>query len=569
MNRCAIPILAFLLLQPAVLFAQEIPPIDATVQVDAAKPIGPLHPIYRFFGADEPNYATMTYGKQLIGEIGQLGPDPAYFRTHNLLNSGDGTAAFKWGSTGIYSEDKDGKPIYNYTIVDGIFDTYIKNGVHPYVEVGFIPKELSPHPDPYQHSFQPGGSGAGNNIFTGWAYPPTDYGKWGELVYQWASHCKQRYGDAEVAKWYWETWNEPNIGYWKGTVQEFYKLHDTAVDAVRRAIPNAKVGGPDSAGASNPWFHDFLAHCVSGTNLVTGKIGTPTDFISFHAKGSPSFVDNHVRMGISNELNAANTGFTTIATFPTLKNLPIVIGECDPDGCAACTGPQLGYRNTPLYAAYTAAAYSRILDLADQHGVNIEGALTWAFEFENQPLFFGQRTLATDGVDLPVFNVFRMLGKMHGQRITATSSAAIPLQTILRSGVRAAPDISAMASQDDSHVCVLLCNYHDDDIPGPAANITLTISGLPATLTTATLDHYRIDLTHSDSFTAWKTMGSPATPTPAQFATLRQAGQLANMSPSQPQPITGGKTTLDITLPRQGVSLIVLTYAQSPTTRPG
>jgi xylan 1,4-beta-xylosidase len=566
MKRCAIVLCVLFFLPATSLLAQEAAPLDVTVQVDAAKPIGKLHPMYRFFGADEPNYATMTYGTQLIHEIGQLGPDPAYFRTHNLLNSGDGTAAFKWGSTGIYSEDKDGKPIYNFTIVDSIFDTYLKNGVHPYVEVGFIPKELSPHPDPYQHSFKPGGGGAGNSIFTGWSYPPTDYGKWGELVHQWALHCRQRYGDAEVATWYWETWNEANIGYWHGTPEEFYKLQDTSVDAIRRAIPNAKVGGPDFAGTSG--LHNFLDHCVNGKNAVTGATGTPTDFISFHAKGSPSFVNNHVRMGISNELNAANSGFTIVASFPTLKDKPIVIGECDPDGCAACTGPQLGYRNTPLYAAYTVAAYSRILDLADQHGVNMEGALTWAFEFEGQPLFFGQRTMATDGVDLPVFNAFRMLGKMHGQRITATSSGAIPLQNILRSGVRGAPDISAMASLDDSHLCVLMCNYHDDDVPGPAANIKLNIANLPGSLQTATLDHYRIDTTHSDSFTVWQSMGSPPTPTPDQMAKLRDAGQLASIAAGQPQPITNGTTTLELTLPRQGISLVVLSWPKPAGAQP-
>jgi xylan 1,4-beta-xylosidase len=271
-------------------------------------------------------------------------------------------------------------------------------------------------------------------------------------------------------------------------------------------------------------------------------------------------------MGIKNELAAANSGFTTIASFPTLKPLPIVIGECDPDGCAACVGPQLGYRNTPLYAAYTAAAYSRILDLADQRGVNIEGALTWAFEFEGQPLFFGQRTLATDGIDLPVFNVFRMLGKMHGNRIAATSSGQVALQDILRQGVLGNPDISAMASLDDTHLCVLLCNYHDDDVPGPSAHITLNFANLPANLTAATLDHYRIDLAHSDAFTVWQGMGSPPTPTPDQMATLRQAGQLAAMATKQPQAVNGGKTTLDITLPRQGVSLIVLNWPA--TTRP-
>src|SRR5439155_9255444 len=103
-----------------------------------------------------------------------------------------------------------------------------------------------------------------------------------------------------------------------------------------------------------------------------------------------------------------------IAAVPELKNKPIVIGESDPDGCAACQGPQLGYRNSTMYSSYTAASFARKFMLADKHDVNLEGALTWAFEFENQPYFAGFRVLASNGIDLPVLNVFRMFGRMSG-----------------------------------------------------------------------------------------------------------------------------------------------------------
>src|SRR5204862_1257835 len=96
-----------------------------TMHVDAAKTKGELKPIWRFFGADEPNYAYMNNGRKLIGELGELAPKRVYFRTHNLLTSGDGAPALKWGSTGAYSEDARGKPVYNWTILDRIFDTYL------------------------------------------------------------------------------------------------------------------------------------------------------------------------------------------------------------------------------------------------------------------------------------------------------------------------------------------------------------------------------------------------------------------------------------------------------------
>src|ERR1700674_5170449 len=185
------------------------------IRVDASRKKGELRPVWRFFGADEPNYAYMNDGRKLIAELGQLRPQTVYFRTHNLLTSGDGTPALKWGSTNAYNEDAQGNPIYDWTILDRIFDTYLKRGVKPYVQIGFMPKALSSKPDPYQHHWTP--AAKYDEIFTGWAYPPRDYKKWAELVYQWTTHCVDRYGRAEVESWYWEVWNESNIGYWRGT----------------------------------------------------------------------------------------------------------------------------------------------------------------------------------------------------------------------------------------------------------------------------------------------------------------------------------------------------------------
>ena len=165
------------------------------IRVDAAKPIGELKPIWRMFGADEPNYTTMKNGRKLTAELGALKPGDVFFRAHNLLCTGDGTAALKWGSTGVYREDADGKPIYNWKILDEIFDTYLTNGVKPYAQIGFMPEALSIHPQPYQHHWKPGDKYG--DIETGWAYPPKDYAKWGELVFQWVKHCVERYGRSE------------------------------------------------------------------------------------------------------------------------------------------------------------------------------------------------------------------------------------------------------------------------------------------------------------------------------------------------------------------------------------
>jgi xylan 1,4-beta-xylosidase len=527
--------------------------------VDVAKPLGPLKPIWRFFGADEPNYATMTNGRKLVAELGELKPKEVFFRAHNLLTSGDGTPALKWGSTGIYNEDAQGRPVYDWKIVDGIFDTYLERGVRPYAQIGFMPEAMSTKPEPYRHHWTP--EAKYDEIYTGWAYPPKDYAKWGELVFQWAKHCVDRYGKAEVESWYWETWNEPNIGYWRGTRQEFFKLHDYAVDAVRRALPSAKVGGPDVAGGPGGTFlAEFLEHCLRGTNYATGKIGTPTDFMSFHAKGAPRFVDGHVKMGIANQLRDIDRAFTAIAKFPELKDRPIVIGESDPEGCAACQGDNLAYRNGTMYSSYTAASFPRKLDLAAKHGVNLEGALTWAFEFEDQPLFAGFRALASGGLDKPVLNVFRMFSKMGGLRLPVESDGAQPLAAMLKDGVRGKADVSALASREGNRLCALVWHYHDDDLPGESARVELVLRGVPPRAGDLKVTQFRIDQENSNAFTTWQRMGSPRTPTLAQYTELEKAGKLATVEPPDEITDEGRQVTLRLNLPRQAVSLLVLEW---------
>jgi xylan 1,4-beta-xylosidase len=550
-------LLALVTVCPAQTPAAPQEPFPVSIQVDAAKSKGDLRPIWRFFGADEPNYATMKDGRKLLRELGELKPGSVYFRAHNLLNTGDGTPALKWGSTNAYTEDAQGNPIYNWTGVDRIIDTYRERGIHPYLQIGFMPQALSIKPEPYQHEWRPGLRY--DVISAGWAFPPKDYKKWAELVFQWTKHCIERYGQAEVEKWYFEVWNEPNgPAYWRATPEEFYKLHDYAVDAVRRALPTARVGGPDVAGTGGKFMDDFLTHVVSGTNYATGKTGTPTDFLAFHAKGSPVFVDGHVRMGIATHLKGINDGFAKIAAVSELKAKPIVIGESDPEGCAACQGPQNGYRNGTMYSSYTAASFVRKQDLADKHGVNFDGALTWAFEFEDQPYFAGFRALGSNGLDLPVLNVFRMLSQMSGQRIDARSSAEVPLEAIIKSGVREKPDVAAFASLDGRKLCVMVWHYHDDDLAGPDAAVELTTSGLGGVSGPATLTHYRIDQDHSNSYAAWKRLGSPIAPNDKQYAELEKAGKLAQLSSPEQINIEQGAATLKFTLPRQGVSLLVL-----------
>jgi len=534
--------------------ADAIPDLHVTIQIDAKRTVGEWKPVWRFFGYDEANYTYMPGGRGLLTELSKLSDDQVFIRCHHLLTSGDGTPALKWSSTNAYTEDAAGNPVYDWTITDRIFDTYVQRGLKPYAQIGFMPKALSSRPDLYPTKFDPNEKVP---VDGGQAYPPKDYNKWRDLARAWVEHCVKRYGRAEVEKWYWEVWNEPNISYWKGTQAEYFKLYDYAADGVRKALPTARVGGPEQAGGGGKYLRAFLQHCVDGDNEATGGKGSPLDFISFHAKGSPKFLDGHVRMGLGNQLNNIESGFSTVAEFPQFKNTPIVIGESDPDGCAACTGPQLGYRNSTLYACYTAAAFARKFEIADKYHVNFEGALTWAFEFEDKPYFAGYRVLSTNGIDLPVMNTFRMMAKLHGNRVRVESSSASSLNAIEKSGVRVTADVDAVATSDGRQIAVMIWNYHDDDLPGPAADVELSLTGLPDGEAKETL--YRIDQSHSNAYMAWHAMGSPAEPTKEQYAKLKEAGELAG-DEAREMKLENRSFLKKVQVERQGVCLLVLDF---------
>ena len=540
------------------IFSQNTP---VTVNVNITKDKGPMKHIWAWFGYDEPNYTYMKNGKKLLSELAELSPVPVHIRTHNLMTTGDGTPALKWGSTNMYTEDSVGNPVYSWTIIDKIFDTYIERKMKPLVEIGFMPEALSTHPEPYQHHWKAGTSA---KLATGWAYPPKNYKKWAELIYQWVKHCVKRYGKAEVESWYWEVWNEPDIFYLMSdeSLKDYCKMYDYASDAVKRALPTARIGGPHSTGGGAWFLRKFIQHCLSDTNSANGKIGAPLDYIGFHAKGSPKIINGVVRMGMKSQLDNIRDNFLVITSFPQIKKLPVIIGESDPEGCAACgvmTNPENAYRNGTMYSSYTAAVISRIYDMADYYGINLIGNLNWSFEFEDQPWFAGYRSLATNGVDKPVLNVFRMLGMMSGNRVQVSGDLKYNFKSICDSSVKGKQtDVNALACKDKSTVTVLLWNYHDLDIKDNGSPVILNIEGIPTGK--ATLTQYRIDNDHSNSYEVWKKMGSPQNPTIDQIAKLEKTGQLKMLLKPEEIKITNNTATIKIQLPRQAVSLVKISY---------
>lgn len=528
---------------------------DVRIDVDAGVSRGAYKPLWNWWGYDEPNYTYTANGKKLLKAFTELSPEAPRVRTHNLLTSGDGKYALKWGSTNAYTEDANGNPVYDWTIMDQIFDAYVEAGNIPLIQVGFMPEALSDDPGPYRHSWSLEDRYA--TIMTGWAMPPNNLKKWGDLIHAWARHLADRYGEAKVRSWPWEVWNEPDGHYWKGTVREFFDMYVVTAKAIKSALPGARVGGPHTCGAfNNPkaqvFLREFLGYVVAEN--------APIDFIAFHAKGNPVIWKDHVRMGLHKQLRDIEANLAIVNEFPSLRHLPTVIGESDPEGCAACSArvhPQNGYRNGPLYGAYVVESMMRTYELSQRAGIEIEGAVTWAFLFEEQPWFDGFRDMATNGVDKAVLNAFRMMGKLKGDWIEAKSDHALPIESILEHGVREQPDVNSVATRDDKGVSILVWNYHDDDVVDGAARVTVNLAGLPTGQHKVT--HYRMDHDHSNAYGVWKAMGSPQDVKGADYARLEAAGQLATLETTTVS-ASGGKAALAMTLPRQGVSLLRIDY---------
>lgn len=545
------------LAQDAVTGALDNP---VSISVDLDHKLGPAKPAYNWFGYDEANYTTGRDGRKLLGELHDLSPTPVHIRAHHLLTSGDGVPELKWSSTNVYSEDTSGKPVYDFKILDGIFDEYKAAGVVPMVELGFMPKDLTSGTGEYQIHYP--GRTTGGTVQA----PPKDYAKWQELIRVVTAHLVQRYGKSAVLQWDFEVWNEPNGGYWHATPQEYWKLYDYAVAGVRAALPSARVGGPATTGPFDPkaykFLDDFLGHVAHGKSAATGG-KVPLDFISFHAKGQPSISDGAVRMGLSKELNDVDKGFELVARYKQFARLPIILSEADPEGCAACsvkTNPANAYRNGTIYPAYTAAAYKNMFDLQDRHGVNLISMLSWSFEFEDKAYFEEYRSIFTNGIDKPVMNFFRMAAMMKGDRVATRSSGQVPLDAILSGGVRGAADVDAMATRSGREAAVLVWNYHDEEKPAPPAPTAITINGLPKGVTRVRVAHYRIDDDHSNAYTAWQAMGSPQAPSAAQLAQLKDKDGLQLLASPVWADVSGGAVTITTQMPRQSVSLLHLDW---------
>ena len=211
-----------------------------------------------------------------------------------------------------------------------------------------------------------------------------------------------------------------------------------------------------------------------------------------------------------------------------------------------------------MYSSYEAAVFPRLAELARRRGIRLEGALTWAFEFEDQPPFAGFRQLTSTGIDLPVMNAFKLFARMRGSWVADRSDHQLDAGAMMRGGVRGAPDVGSTAALDGDTLCVLVWHYHDDDVAGPDAAVRIALRGLPAAFARgATVLEYRVDRDHANAYAAWRAMGSPAAPSDAQRTALLRAARL-DPAPPAPLAVAHGTAALALSVPRQGVALLVV-----------
>jgi xylan 1,4-beta-xylosidase len=385
---------------------------------------------------------------------------------------------------GVYDEDATGKPIYDFSYVDQIYDGLLKAGVRPFVELSFMPKKLAAQNDVHAFWYKPIVS------------PPKDYNKWGELVVQFARHLIDRYGIDEVSQWYFEVWNEPNIDFWAGVPKEqtYYQLYDAAARALKRVSPRLRVGGPATAQAA--WVDRFIQHAV--------RENVPVDFVSTHVYGNDSAAD----------------------VFGTQEQIPREQMVCRAvrkvhDQIKASVRPDL-----PLIWSEYNASYKNETDVTDSIYMGpwiadtirqcdglVDMMSYWTFSdvFEEQgvvksPFYGGYGLIAEDGLPKPAFNAFKLLHRLGDTRIPVD-----------------ADDVLATRRADGTMV-MAVWNLSASGGAGESKNIVLQLNSLVGHRRALV---YQLDADHGSLMKAYAAMGNPADPTQAQIQSLRQAAQLA------------------------------------------
>ena len=421
-----------------------------------------------------------------------------YVRFHAILDD----------ENGVYSEDAQGNPVYNWSYVDQIYDGLLANGIRPFVEISFMPKALAARLDYQSFWYHP--------IIS----PPKSYAKWDALITAFALHLVDRYGIDEVSQWYFEVWNEPNIGFWAGhpAQQTYFELYDNTARALKAVSPRIRVGGPATAQAA--WVGDMIAHATQND--------VPLDFVSTHVYGNDSakdvFHDNRKIAPYEMVCPAVEKVHAEILHSARPK-IPLIWSEFN-----ASYANQQEITDSIFMGPWLAQTISRCDGLTKMMSY-------WSFSdvFEEQgvvktPFYGGFGLVAEDGIPKPSYSAFELLHSLGTERLP--NSAGDVLVTRRKDG---ALEIAAW-------------NFVEPGTAGGTKTIDLYLKGVAAG---AEASIRRVDAAHGDTLDAWKKMGSPKYPTKTQIEELRR---VAEVGPAQAEPLRAGR--LSIELPPMGLAVV-------------
>jgi xylan 1,4-beta-xylosidase len=542
----------------------------ATVRVDCGAPLGPLRRLWTSFGYDEINWTSTPTGKRHLRTIREFAEQPYYVRSHYVFNSGIGWSLPHWGSGNVYHEDAAGRPFYDFSIADQVYDAVVQAGHRPLVELAFTPRALVPDDAEKRFAFEPSPTQWSPYEAGLWATPPKDYDKWGGLVRALVAHCVERYGAPSVRGWLWELWNEPDIAYWRGTPEQFHALYDVTAAAVKAALPDAAVGGPATTGDRGPGRHGheflrgFLAHCA--------QRGTPLDFVSFHTKGGrftpwrvygPLGGPAPTRQSPSSlkMLREVRAALDAVSAHPRFRDVPCIVDECDasvPAHWGVYDNANFAYRNTEYFAVFQCKLMKKLLDLDARGGARVHQATTWSFYFEGERFFEGTRSLFTaQGIEKPVLNAYRMLSRLGDTRLSVESSRSWSVDRLDDGETTMPEEIDALAAASAGGVCVLVWRHVDDQYATDPqdADVAVRLERLPFGESVG-VSHWRIDARHSNSHAAWRALGAPQDPSAADLHAIGARQRLERCEPDRTEAVRDGVLTLRVALPLPGVSLI-------------
>ena len=492
-------ILALLLLAPLGLRAQPAP-AARVIDADLANARGATSRMYNFcVGAGRANEGLRAdWQRQLRRVRAECGF--RYIRFHGLFCD----------DMGVYQEDKQGRPIYNWQYVDELFDFLQGIGMKPFVELGFMTRALA--------------SGK-STIF--WykanVTPPKDYAKWEAFIAAFVHHVTERYGPPEVRSWYFEVWNEPNLsGFWMGTTggksdaefapiarAEYYKLYATTARAVKSVDAAYRVGGPATAGSG--WIDETLAYCT--------EQGLPLDFVSTHSYATSS--------GYLDENGSAGTVFSPDRNAITAE----VKGVRARMDRSAFAKAELHYTewsssytpSDPIHDSYHSAAF--ILDKIRNIGTAATSMSYWTFTdiFEEAgprvtPFHGGFGLLNYQDLPKPAFFAYQFLHRLGDVELGCADPAALVCRDAA-GGVQALFWDFTITHPGPS---VIDQEYYQADHPARAKDpVELRLAHVAAG--TYRLLAYKVGYRANDVQSAWRDLGSPAQLTRAQVGILRQA----------------------------------------------